>query len=868
MVSYIVHILRVSWKLLLLASLLAISTPIATKLQAAPAAPPTGHIDVGGPVGSGAFGRAVYALPNGNIVVTDPLYDHEGVADVGEVRLLDGATGNTINWMRGSQANDQVGEFAQVLSDGNFLVRSPYWDNGAAVDAGAVTWCSGVTGCSDVVSAANSAVGGSNDDQVGDVAAMDLANGKYVIRVQYWDSGSASDVGAARLCSGEGFCTGAIKDTNSLVGVSANDYVGVFVTPLPNGNYVVRSANWDNGLIADAGAVTFCDGTIGCTGQVSALNSLVGSSDTDLVGNAIKVLVNGNFVINSTFWHNGGAGAAGAATFCSATSGCPVGAISSSTSLVGVQIADQVGDKILPLASGNYIVASQYWSNGSSANAGAVTWCDGSVGCTGAVNPSNSLVGSSTDDFVGFSLVLDPNGSYIVSSPFWDDGTTTDAGAVTWCHSDPSLSGCQGPVSASNSLVGGSSGDRVGYLGVFALNGGKYVVTSVDWDDGAVNDVGAVTLCNSSISCIGPVTQYNSLVGSAAGDQIGSNIYPLANGNYVVSSGTWTNMGTAFAGAVTFCSGNNSCAGVTVDATNSLVGSTLADYVGGVYPLKNGNYVVVSTTWDNAGIVDAGAVTWCSGATGCTGSITSLNSLVGSTANDGIGNPVLALSNGNYVVGSAGWDNPATSTGNVGAVTWCNGNTGCVGVISPSKSLVGSTAGDAIGSSGGSDPYPLIELKTGNYLVISLRWNNGSAASAGAVTFCDGATGCVGAVSLSNSLVGSTAMDWIGFNNNSHKFSYRLLNTGHYLIFSPSWDYPFFSTDAGAVSLGSGRMRTAVGQLSLENSVLGAATSGGMDLVYDYDYTHNQLVVGRPADNVVSLFRNPFAEVFIPLALR
>ena len=46
---------------------------------------------------------------------------------------------------------------------------------------------------------------------------------------------------------------------------------------LANGNYVVRSPYWDNGAAADAGAVTWGDGTSGVTGAVSAANSLVGS---------------------------------------------------------------------------------------------------------------------------------------------------------------------------------------------------------------------------------------------------------------------------------------------------------------------------------------------------------------------------------------------------------------------------------------------------------------------------------------------------------------------------------------------------------------------------------------------------------------
>ena len=51
-----------------------------------------------------------------------------------------------------------------ALSNGNYVVRSPSWDNGAATDAGAVTWGSGDEGVSGVVSAANSLVGSTAND--------------------------------------------------------------------------------------------------------------------------------------------------------------------------------------------------------------------------------------------------------------------------------------------------------------------------------------------------------------------------------------------------------------------------------------------------------------------------------------------------------------------------------------------------------------------------------------------------------------------------------------------------------------------------------------------------------------------------------
>ena len=113
--------------------------------------------------------------------------------------------------------------------------------------------------------------------------------------------------------------------------------------------------------------------------------------------------------------------------------------------------------------------------------------------------------------------------------------------------------------------------------------------------------------------------------------------------------------------------------------------------------LTNGNYVVISEGWtdENGFIAAAGAVTWCNGSTGCSGQVTSSNSLIGSHANDNVGN-VIALTNGNYVVSALFWDNGNVS--DAGAATFCSGTSGCIGTVSPLNSLVGTKNGDQVGT--------------------------------------------------------------------------------------------------------------------------------------------------------------------------
>ena len=137
-----------------------------------------------------------------------------------------------------------------------------------------------------------------------------------------------------------------------------------------------------------------------------------------------------------------------------------------------------------------------------------------------------------------------------------------------------------------------------------------------------------------------------------------------------------------------------------VSAANSLVGSQNADGVGHelrVLPLTNGNHIAVTSTWDNGAVVNAGAATWGSGITGISGPVSSANSLVGSSVSDNLGNGgARALSNGNYVVISAFWDDSINGLVNTGAITF---GSGAIGITGPVSALNSFTSGVANGNS-------------------------------------------------------------------------------------------------------------------------------------------------------------------------
>jgi hypothetical protein len=679
--------------------------------------------DITGPAGSVAFGKSVFVLPNGNFVVTDPT----GLASaVGAVYLYN-AGGTLISTLTGSNTNDHVGSGGvAVVGVSNFVVKSPQWNNGGAPGGGAVTWVNGNTGLAGVVSGSNSLVGSTAGDAVG--------NG------------------------------------------------GVAV--LSNGNYVVTSSLWNNGVAgSQVGAVTWGDGSSGIKGAVSTANSLYGSTTGDKVGsNGVRAFGNGNFVVLSPNWNNGVAG-------------------------------DHVG---------------------------AVTWGNGISGVKGLVSGGNSLIGSTTGDQVGGNGVVTlTNGNYVVLSPNWNSGVAgSHVGAATWGHGS---SGITGPVSASNSLVGSTVGDQVGsgssFVGI--LSNGNYVVESPNWNNGVVGaQVGAATWFNGSGGTTGLVSAGNSLIGTTAGDQVPSLVFALTNGNYVVGSGNWNNgVAGSHVGAATWGNGSTGISG-PVSAGNSLIGTNTNDYIGGsaIVALSNGNYVVEDELWNN----NIGAATWGNGSTGITGIVSAGNSLVGSTPGDYITGFVgIALSNGNYVAKSPNWSNGGAGS-NIGAATWGNGNTGIVGVVSAGNSLVGGASGDNVGMSSKA-------LSNGNYVVGSSQWNNGVPASNfGAVTWANGAHGLTGSISTSNSLVGTTFGDQVGQ-------SIFAQTDGNYVVQSPQFNNSAPASHVGAVTLASGAFALK-GTIQSWNSVVGMAAGGGPTMNFAYDAIRHKLLVGRPAENIVSVF--------------
>ena len=577
-----------------------------------------------GPLGSSAFGTSVVTLPNGNFVVGDPDFTPPGTPyRIGAVHLYDGS-GARIGTLTGSQSAGLGSTSIHVLESGDFVVCSPDWGGGNGT--GAATWIDADAGIDGEVSAANSLVGSATGDRVCSGGIIALADGDYIVASPNWHGGE--HLGAVTFCGRDSVCSGAVDPDNSLVGSGGP---GSDVIALSTGNYAVLVPMWRNANDDSVGAVVPCRNDGSCVGAIDPDDALTGTTPGDATGSgANAVLMDGRLVVVSPSWRDALGNPVGAATLVGIDG--PFGPVSEANSLVGAHVGDFHEATVAALDNGNYVVNTPYWDNGTIANAGASTLCAQPAGCVGLLSGVFSLAGAAADDRVGWakaSVLLD--GSYVVASPYWSNAGIPAVGAVTWCDGG---TGCAGPVSLANSLIGASPWDIVGSAGVEAVADGNYVVSSPYWDDGATADAGLVTFCEAGTACTGPVDVTRSLRGSATNDSVGwrEGSVRLSNGNYVVSSSHWQ----GGAGAVTWANGRRGATGA-VSPANSFVGTSMDDSVPGpqIMAVANGNFIVRTPTRDNGVLPRAGAVTLLRGTGTVTGTIDARNSVIGEVADEG-----------------------------------------------------------------------------------------------------------------------------------------------------------------------------------------------------------------------------------------
>ena len=130
-------------------------------------------------------------------------------------------------------------------------------------------------------------------------------------------------------------------------------------------------------------------------------------------------------------------------------------------------------------------------------------------------------------------------------------------------------------------------------------------------------------------------------------------------------------------------------------------------------------------------------------------------------------------------------------------------------------------------------------LTNGNFVVVSHAWSNG----VGANTWASGTRGRTRPVSANNSLIGTTV--YFGP-------IVMALSDGNYTL-TNTYSSSDAGIAAGEITLASGNFGL-VGTVQPWNSVIGMKAYAGSGIVAAYDTSRQRLVVGRPYENIVSLF--------------
>ena len=472
--------------------------------------------------GRSELGRWFASLPNGNVVVVDPLFSSAGLSNLGSITLYR-ADGTPIQRIEGQRTGDALGSGGiTVLANGHFVVSSPDWSEFMGPRAGAVTWGHAERGIPGTwVSQANSIVGDSAGDEVGDAGVVALPNGHYLVRSRDWDSPTLTDAGAITWARSDGSTKGAVTAANSIIGGKRDDFLHAEARTFPNGDAVLMLPSWDNGAIVDAGALVWLRGDAPQSGVVSAANALVGAAASDFKDARVTAVPNGHYALTVPFWDAPGAADAGAVLVVGANLR-RTGPLHSGIAFTGANANDLLGlgighpthRNIVALGNGDLAVISPNFRF----NSGAVHRIPNSTAVAGVAGLDNAVTGVSAEESVGSGGVVPlANGGLVVLSPMARSRPAGHrrAGAVT--IAPPGFGRIV--LSATNSTFGRAADDQWGSGGAIELTDGRVLAGSLFVADSGVPAAGAISLLGAGSS--GAIDPATSWFGSTSGSLFG-----------------------------------------------------------------------------------------------------------------------------------------------------------------------------------------------------------------------------------------------------------------------------------------------------------------------------------------------------------
>ena len=532
---------------------------------------------------------AVYPLPNGNYVVCSGGWNNSrGAATWGS-----GTTGvvgavSAANSLVGGQPNSGVcngpdEKSVLALSNGNYIVYSPEWDDRGLVSLGAMTWGSGSTGVTGEVSTTNSVVGESEGggSSMGFVA---LSDGHFLLSHYGMSYAGADNAGGVRFGDGASSITGVITTTNSLYATIANSEFGS-VTQLSDGSLVFYSERWNG----NAGLVHWADVTQPLVGEVNATNSVVGECADQRIGSRVTPLQNGRYVVHSYQWEPCGSATTDLGAVTWMESGPTTGTVSAENSVIGDSASDKIGDTydddkigVTAHSSGDWSLVAPSWDRGADSDVGAVVSLPGDRRITGTVGGLTDLAiygraaGSGNDDYYVGTLV-DDQGNTIVN--WWQNDFRVYLSRALW------------PSAVVNVVGGGAVTGGAISCGVTCTADIRYATTTELTATGGTEAAftGWTGACTGVMTCSLPMTTTVYVTATFVGIDARLNALELSNGTLTPA----------------FVSSTTSYTASVVNATSSVILTPTANFVGALVTVTNATGVCAS----NACALSVGANT-------------------------------------------------------------------------------------------------------------------------------------------------------------------------------------------------------------------------------------------------------------------
>jgi len=575
----------------------------------------------------------------GNIIVPMPSSDDAAI-DAGAVAVLDGGSFAFLGRTNGQSANELFGAAGTIdtfsLCCSEFLVHSRFRSlSGPGSNEGAVATIDAGTG-----TLLGEVLGQEPGDELGELNfAQELASGDFLLFNPSADTpgGSLVDAGAVVLVDRATFQEKNGDGNGRFHGQSGLEMLGSnpFAIEHPSGNYFMQSRFADPGAVADAGTLYLASGASGL---------LIGQADGNTAGEQFGLNLD-SFTLQATGSDdvlvrspagNAGAGTivqiagadlGGGAIIRGRIDGAPGAGLAEALGSLGVQLAPD---------GQHYFARAPGADAGALVDAGAIYFVDALTGTL-----SNRLEGVSANELLGNNspfqgsagnLFVRSNGDQnagrvVVASPegaLLGEATGNNPGELfgsnfqfvgddMWViapqHNNAGEVAAGGIFALANedlgggdivraSLLGEAAGDQLGSLGINFFNG-NYFVRVPNADAGGIVDAGTVLLIDQGLAELGRTS------GTSAGELFGQQFFTsLATGDVLFRSPLADVDGMIDAGTVKLVDG----------ASGELVGETTGtsaeERFGSTFPLFliDGGIAFTSPDADAGGLADTGAI--------------------------------------------------------------------------------------------------------------------------------------------------------------------------------------------------------------------------------------------------------------------